>query len=46
MYKSFLRSDDLTFVDLPMDKLLAAYDSMELSDEVCGVASESGLSES
>jgi hypothetical protein len=34
MYQSILRSDDKTFVDLPMDKLLAAYDSMELSDEV------------
>jgi len=34
MYRSFLRSNDKTFVDMPLDKLLSAFDEIELDDEV------------
>ena len=34
MYKSFLKPGDKTFVDMPLDKLLSAFDEIELDDDV------------
>lgn len=33
-YKSFLKPGDKTFVDMPLDKLLSAFDEIELDDDV------------